>query len=232
MDDLLCCGFSCWRTFFSQAIAGDIAKGLTRILVTHHVHFLARCDKVIVMKKGRIAHEGSYEQLIAQGVDFQGAVDVSKLQGATSIPIEDKLDAKEKSIVIAKPEKDETIAELKEKADMKMKGQNLVKEEEREEGNVSGSAVHSLCSLWRLGVVISVLFIQGFGRGAEIMASFWLALWAGQAKSAMISGVPQTSGETNFYLGIYALFGPRCAWLDFRSIMMAVHRLGASKRAL
>lgn len=216
---------------FSQAIAGDIAKGLTRILVTHHVHFLARCDKVIVMKKGRIAHEGSYEQLIAQGVDFQGAVDVSKLQGDTSTPVEDKIDAKEKDIAIAKPENDETVAELKEKADMKMKGQNLVKDEEREEGNVSGSAYTHYARSGGWWVVIAVLFIQGFGRGAEIMASFWLALWAGQAKSAMTSGVPQTSGETNFYLGIYALFGLLgVLGLTFRSIMMAVHRLGASKK--
>jgi ABC-type sulfate/molybdate transport systems ATPase subunit len=65
---------------FSKAITGDVARGMTRILVTHHVHILARCDKVIVFDHGRIKHQGKYQDLIDSGVDFAGAVDVSKIQ--------------------------------------------------------------------------------------------------------------------------------------------------------
>ena len=65
---------------FARAIAGKINEGTTRLLVTHHVHFLPRCDKVIVMHHGRIKHQGTYEELIAEGVDFAGAVDVSKVE--------------------------------------------------------------------------------------------------------------------------------------------------------
>ena len=63
---------------FAKAIAGEDTKDTTCVLVTHHVHFLPRCDKVIVMNQGRIQHQGTYEELIAQGVDFAGAVDSSR----------------------------------------------------------------------------------------------------------------------------------------------------------
>ena len=39
---------------FEKAINGKIAAGTTRLLVTHHVHFLPRCYKVIVMKDGKV----------------------------------------------------------------------------------------------------------------------------------------------------------------------------------
>ncbi|XP_044009489.1 probable multidrug resistance-associated protein lethal(2)03659 [Aphidius gifuensis] len=45
-------------------------KGKTRILVTHQVQFLDNVEKIIVLKDGAIQAEGSYNELIAQGVDF------------------------------------------------------------------------------------------------------------------------------------------------------------------
>ncbi|KAI2506990.1 ABC transporter [Fragilaria crotonensis] len=98
---------------FAKAIAGDIAKGITRVLVTHHVHFLSRCDKVIVMEKGRIAHEGTYDDLVAQGVDFQGAVDVSKMHGEEPNESDDQAVKKDEGVKTLEPEKLETLAEQK-----------------------------------------------------------------------------------------------------------------------
>ena len=216
---------------FAKAIAGDVAEGLTRVLVTHHVHFLSRCDKVIVMEKGRIAHQGTYDELVAEGVDFQGAVDVSKMQGEVSVETEDTAGKKEDGLTPAESAKEETLAEQKTKLDMKEKGKSLVKDEEREEGNVSGSAYALYARAGGWWVVVAILIIQGFGRAAEIMASFWLATWATAAASAQMSGTPHTSDETNFYLGIYALFALLgVLGLTVRAIMMAVHRLGASKK--
>merc|ERR1719253_1303622 len=67
---------------FTKAICGEVSKGTTRILVTHASHVLSRCDYVIVMEKGTIKHQGKYADLIASGVDFAGAVDVSKHEKA------------------------------------------------------------------------------------------------------------------------------------------------------
>ena len=216
---------------FSKAIAGEIGEGLTRILVTHHVHFLTRCDKVIVMKRGHIAHEGTYEDLVAAGVDFAGAIDVSKVQGGAITSSEVKTEKKENEVTKTEPKKEETLAEKKKKAELNEKGKKLVTDEEREEGNVDGSAYMHYARAGGWWVAISIFAIQGFGRGAEIMSSFWLAIWAEKALSGQAMDDPLTDGETNFYLGIYAAFGLLgVIGLTFRSIMMAVHRLGASKK--
>ena len=206
---------------FSNAIAGEIARGLTRVLVTHHVHLLSRCDKVIVMEKGRIKHQGSYQDLLARGVDFAGAIDVSKVKDS----------GKEAS---GDTSKEETPADAElsaeKKAALKKSGKKLVKDEEREEGSVAGSAYMHYARAGGLITAAMVVIVQAFGRAAEIMAGFWLALWAERSFEAAISGNPHSTSDTNRYLGIYALFGMLgVLGLTARSIIIAVHRLRASK---
>merc|ERR1712232_1435169 len=82
---------------FRRAISGDVSKGTTRILVTHHVHVLSQCDKVIVMDDGKIKHMGKSSDLIEQGVDFAGAVDVSKLESKEDEENNTEIEKKEKS---------------------------------------------------------------------------------------------------------------------------------------
>jgi len=207
---------------FSNAITGGISEGMTRVLVTHHVHLLSRCDQVIVMKNGRIEHQGKYEDLISQGVDFAGAVDVSKVQGAEKNTEGTEV---EKQKVI-EPDEEETLLQQKQKAALKEKGKKLVSEEEREEGSVSGSAYFHYARAGGWVYAAATIIIQGLGRAAEIMSAFWLSIWAADALSNDLS-----ISETNYYLGVYAAFGLLGVMgLTLRSISMAVHRLGASKK--
>lgn len=41
-------------------------KGITIIMITHHVSRAERCDKVIVMGKGEIAEQGTHQELVAR----------------------------------------------------------------------------------------------------------------------------------------------------------------------
>jgi len=236
---------------FKEAISGQASKGMTTILVTHHVHVLPRCDKVLVMEGGRIQHQGTYQELIDRGVDFAGAVDVTKKEEDDK---EEKGDKEEKKDG-AKTE--EMKAEKSEKKDgedggkgsaesLKRKGEEggadkgdgnkkasgaLVKKEEREEGAVVGSLYLHYARAGGLLSFISLVFIQGLGRGAEIMASFWLSLWAERAVSASMRDDPMGDDETTWHLNIYAAFGMlSVACLTGRSVVMAVHRLHASRK--
>lgn len=205
---------------FEKAIKGEMSQGITRVLVTHHVHLLNRCDSVIVMEGGRIKHHGTYDDLIRQGVTFAGAVDVSK---AKSGDTKQASEGKESSV---HDEKLSTKAEAK----LKENGKTLVKDEEREEGAVEGSAYMHYARAGGLCVAAFTFIVQGIGRASEIMSGFWLALWAEKSFAASLSGNPMSDAKTNFYVGIYAVFGMvGVLGLTFRAILIAMHRLRASK---
>lgn len=57
------------RYLFEKCIS-EAMKGKTRILVTHHLHFLPQVDNILVMKKGTIEEFGDYETLMARGGEF------------------------------------------------------------------------------------------------------------------------------------------------------------------
>jgi ATP-binding cassette, subfamily C (CFTR/MRP), member 1 len=230
---------------FREAITGDVSRGMTRILVTHHVHVLTRCDMVVIMERGRIKHQGSYDDLVAKGVDFAGAVDTSKMKKVPSSPAlavvaEEAAKTKEENVASKeatgiKAKQDEKVAaEAKtaktQAAVMKKAGEKLVKDEEREEGNVDGDAYIRYIRAGGFCIALTMLFVQMAGRAAEIMASFWLALWADRALKAVKDGTPFTDAETSFHLGMYALLGfLGVCGLGVRGIFMAAHRLRASK---
>ena len=57
------------QKLFDDAICG-LLRHTTRVLVTHQVQHLPRADHVVVMKDGKIAASGTYEDLAAEGVEF------------------------------------------------------------------------------------------------------------------------------------------------------------------
>ncbi|KAL3942720.1 MAG: hypothetical protein SGBAC_003127 [Bacillariaceae sp.] len=209
---------------FSKAIAGEMSEGITRILVTHHVHVLNRCDKVIVFEHGRIKHQGSYQELIDSGVDFAGAVDVSKVE---------KSDAPEAKDISkeAKTDKSKSTDAKDDAATLKKAGAQLVKEEEKEEGDVDGQAYMRYARAGGICLAFLVFLIQGVGRGFEIGAAFWLAHWAEQMINADLRGEPLSDTDVSYYIGIYALLGVLgILGLGGRGIAIAKHRLHASRK--
>uniref|UniRef100_A0A7S2SAV0 ATP-dependent transporter ycf16 n=1 Tax=Eucampia antarctica TaxID=49252 RepID=A0A7S2SAV0_9STRA len=211
---------------FQRAITGEISKGTTRILVTHHVHVLSQCDTVIVMEAGEIKHMGKYSDLIEQGVDFAGAVDISKVEDEKSneedVNDDEKVE-KTAEIAVSKNVKPST-AEVK-------KGTELTTKEERAEGSVDGHAYVHYANAGGWLYFVAMFAIQALGRGAEISAAFWLAYWAKKTMEAKNSDAPLTNTETFYYLNYYALFSLLgVAGLTVRAFLMAVHRLHASRK--
>lgn len=209
---------------FKKAVTGTVCKDATRILVTHHVHFLPRCDAVIVLDGGEIKHYGKYADLVAAGVDFAGAVDFEEsAEEAVEEVDEEKEEKKENGAPIEKKEQVD--------AEMKKKGENLTTKEEREEGAVSGVAYVLYAKAGGYFMFFSLFLVQGIGRASEIGSAFWLAYWAENAIENTMMGKGLTDSETGYYLNIYAAFGMiGVLCLTVRSVFMAVHRLHASRR--
>ena len=218
---------------FKEAITGEVCRGATRVLVTHHVHFLPRCDSVIVLEKGTVKHQGAYHDLVARGVDFAGAVDVAKKEekesdadGEEGEKKKDDSDAADSSGDGKKEDKDASPDAEKEK--LKKAGGKLVTTEEQEEGQVAGSMYSHYARAGGYFCFVSIFVIQGIGRASEIMSTFWLSFWAeATAKAAM----DETTVDTVWYLNIYAAFGlGGVLCLTLRSLAMALHRLKASRK--
>ena len=83
------------RQIFEKCICGVLSQK-TRILSSHQLHLLKNADRVIVMKDGSIAQEGSYHELLEAGLD----VDV--LEGS----IKDKV----ADVVVARQDHGESFA--------------------------------------------------------------------------------------------------------------------------
>ena len=90
---------------------------------------------------------------------------------------------------------------------MKKRGQQLVKEEEREEGDVATDAYYRYVTAGGVCLAACVVLFVGLGRAAEVMGSFWLSLWAERSLQAAANDEVFTDADTTFHLGIYALLG-------------------------
>lgn len=59
------------KALFADAITGALKNhGKTVILVTHALHFLPQCDYIYTMQNGRIAEQGTYEDLLNRHGEF------------------------------------------------------------------------------------------------------------------------------------------------------------------
>lgn len=222
---------------FDKAIVGDVCPEATRILVTHHVHFLPRCDKVIVLEGGEIKHFGKYTDLVKQGVDFAGAVDFDEKDDDEKNKDGNEI-ADEIAVDEPQPKKSSEVdseESLKQKSEMKKKGENLTSKEEREEGAVEGAAYVKYARAGGFFMFFGAFVTQGIGRASEVLSAFWLAHWAKQSIFAQIEiskGVPESNfPNTSYYLNIYAAFGMLgVLCLTVRALIIAIHRLHASRR--
>ncbi|GAM28766.1 hypothetical protein SAMD00019534_119420 [Acytostelium subglobosum LB1] len=98
------------KSIFTNVIAKDgLLEGKTRILVTHGMHFLPFVDRVIMMKDGRIAEEGSYEFLMANDGPFASLM---KYQEKTKTVDEEGEDIEEELEELEEEEEQDQSMEL------------------------------------------------------------------------------------------------------------------------
>jgi len=85
---------------FNHCIKGALA-GKTRILVTHHVHLLSQCDKVVILHDGSILLSGTYDEIMASHIDISQYVKKVEASGKHEVEREtgkDNIEANNSSI--------------------------------------------------------------------------------------------------------------------------------------
>lgn len=173
------------RHIFDNAICGLLA-GKCRILATHQLHVLSRCDRIVWMDDGHIRSVDTFANLMENDEGFQ------KMMASTAQEekVEEELEVNEDEIE-------------DEKKDMKRRkaakrGAALMQAEERAVKSVSwgvyAAYIRASGSIFFGPLVILLLIVS---QGANIVTSLWLSWWTSD-KFGMSRGQ---------YIGIYAALG-------------------------
>ncbi|KAG7570858.1 P-loop containing nucleoside triphosphate hydrolase [Arabidopsis thaliana x Arabidopsis arenosa] len=187
---------------FKKCVRGAL-KGKTILLVTHQVDFLHNVDCILVMRDGRIVESGKYDELVSSGLDFgelvaahetsmelveAGADSAAAATIATSPRTPMSPHARSPRMSMDSPHlsdlNDEHVKSFLGSHTVE-DGSKLIKEEERETGQVSLGVYKQYCTeaygWW--GIVL-VLFFSLTWQGSLMASDYWLA-YETSAKNAI-----------------------------------------------
>ncbi|KAI4106587.1 MAG: hypothetical protein L6R37_002088 [Teloschistes peruensis] len=191
------------RHIFDNAICG-LLKDKCRVLATHQLHVLSRCDRIIWMQEGRIETIDTFNNLMQYNEDFQ------KMMASTAQ--EEKQDDE-----VSEDEQEEEKKDAK-KRKVSKRGAALMQQEERAVRSVSWNVydayIRASGSIFNAPFVIFLLILS---QGANIATSLWLSYWTSD-KFGYSSGT---------YIGTYAALGVAQALLMF-SFSVALSVLGTT----
>lgn len=193
------------RHIFDNAILG-LLKDKCRILATHQLWVLNRCDRIIWMENGKIQAIDTFDNLMRDSVAFQQMLETTAVEEKEDGPL---LPA---------------AAEDNGGEKKKKKGKTLMQSEERAVSSVPWSVYDSY--IRASGSILNApltFFLLIMTQGANIMTSLWLSYWTSN-RFGLDMGV---------YIGVYAGLGAVQALLMF-SFMVALTVFGtaASKHLL
>ena len=200
------------RHIMDQAICG-IMKEKCRILATHQLHVLSRCDRIIWMEDGSIASVDTFNNLMRDSVGFR------ELMATTAQ--EESVEKKEKA-----DDEDEIANEKKavKKTEISKPGAALMTQEERAVSSVKWDVWAAYMSQsgsrfnWPAIVVVLVM-----ANCANIATSLWLSFWTAD----------KFGFSTGKYIGIYASLGVSQSTLMFLfSTILSTSGTNASKSML
>lgn len=170
-------------------------KGKTRVVVTHALHFLPSTDMIITLQDGRVAEQGTYEELKIQDGAFARLIREFANEDADEAKKEREADALEidhrPQAIYARAEMTATVEEAR----------KLMKVETMGQGGMRGSVYTSYIKAGRgfrmpymfLLLILSVVVAQAF----TLMTSFWLVFWQER----------KWPRSDSFYEGTYAALG-------------------------
>ncbi|KAH7318562.1 ABC transporter family protein [Stachybotrys elegans] len=192
------------RHIFDNAILG-LLKDKCRILATHQLWVLNRCDRIIWMEGGQIQAIDTFDNLMRDHKGFQTLMETTAVEKT-----EEKDDSK------APGEKDAGEGQKKKK-----KSAALMQQEERAVSSVPWSVYDAY--IRASGSILSapwVIFLLILSQGTNIVTSLWLSYWVSD----------EFNLSTGQYIGAYAGLGAIQAVLTFFfSISLSILGTNSSK---
>ncbi|KAF1914976.1 P-loop containing nucleoside triphosphate hydrolase protein [Ampelomyces quisqualis] len=177
------------RHIMDNVICG-LLKNKCRILATHQLHVLDRCDRIIWVEEGRVQAVDTFEALMSQNEGFQQLMKSTKKEEERE---DEEVDVEEVAAEVTDGKK-----EAKKTAKRQKKAVALMQVEDRATKSVSWGVwiayIKAGGGIW-VGPLVFILLV--LSQGANIVTSLWLSYW--------------TSDKLGFsegaYIGAYASFG-------------------------
>eukprot|EP00944_MAST-04C_sp_MAST-4C-sp1_P002062 g2062.t1 len=175
---------------FEQCIK-KLLKSTTRVIVTHQVQFLPRCDRVIILddKDGRVKHIGTYQDLILAGVVFP-----------TTEKTESEKSEVGTGVVESRLEMTDTEGSGGAGIRGKQQGNSVVKQEDSETGTVKLNTYQqyffAACSRMGLSLMITLILTT---QANFVIIPYWITDWAQKSYS-----MQQNHG---YWFGTLSVFG-------------------------
>ncbi|KAG2270500.1 hypothetical protein Bca52824_065055 [Brassica carinata] len=178
---------------FKNCVRG-VLKGKTVLLVTHQVDFLHNVDCILVMREGKIVESGRYDELVSSGLDFGELVAAhetsmelveagAECSAATSIITSPRAPTSPR---VSSPRTSMESPHLSDLNEEHVKsflgshtledGSKLIKEEERETGQVSLRVYKQYCTeAYGWWGIVFVVFFSLTWQGSVMASDYWLA---------------------------------------------------------
>ncbi|KAL8909151.1 MAG: hypothetical protein Q9171_005156 [Xanthocarpia ochracea] len=194
------------RHIFDNAICG-LLQNKCRVLATHQLHVLNRCDRIIWMEEGKIQTIDTFDNLISHNAAFQ------KMMASTAQEVKQDDEVDEDDV-----EEDKKDAK---KRKVSKRGAALMQQEERAVRSVPWSVYDAYIKA--SGTILNgplIIFLLICSQGANIATSLWLSYWTSN-KFGYTAGV---------YIGAYAALGVAQALLMFAfSVSLSVLGTNSSR---
>lgn len=213
---------------FKECLLGALASK-TVVYVTHQIEFLPAADLILVMKGGRIAQAGKYNEILGSGEEFMELVGAHKdaLTALDAIDVANGGKASSSSGGTASLSRSLSSAEKKDKQNGKEDDGNaqsgqLVQEEEREKGRVGFWVYWKYLTLAYGGALVPfVLLAQILFQVLQIASNYWMA-WAAPVSTDV---KPPVSMSTLIYVYIaLALGSSMCILLRALFLVTAAYK--------
>ncbi|KAF3838661.1 hypothetical protein F7725_010429 [Dissostichus mawsoni] len=174
LDDPLSAVDACVGSHVFHKAIKAAGKNKTVLFVTHQLQYLPQCDRVILMKDGQIAEQGSHAQLMCRERDYASLFNSMQQENLVKENLKNKREG------AVKPDSVVDVAKAVPKAESK-KGECLMKAEEKGSGAVAWSvyAAYIKAAGGPIVFIINVfLFLSTTGTIA--FSNWWLSHWIGQ----------------------------------------------------
>ncbi|KAK0755687.1 hypothetical protein N5P37_011766 [Trichoderma harzianum] len=197
------------RHIFDNAILG-LLKNKCRILATHQLWVLSRCDRIVWLDSGKIHAIDTFENLMRDHKGFRTLMETTDVEKKRE---EGKEEANGKQ-----PSPTESVKAREDNENLKGA---LMQQEERPESSVPWGVYGAY--IRASGTILNgplIFFILVLAQGANIATSLWLSYWTSNKFNL----------STGQYIGIYAGLGAFQALLVFLfSVSLSIMGTSSSK---